>query len=85
MNRDVICSSVFNCCCMLGVCGAILLNNPSPAVGLECLNHPDAIGTARTIVVDPKQTPRVGDLIGLPANPVRPNRSNIERPMVKKR
>ena len=62
MNRDVIGSTVFNCCCMLGVCGAALLNDPSPAVGLECLNHPDAIGTGRTIVVNPKQTPRVGDL-----------------------
>src|SRR5712675_1396966 len=62
MNRDVIGLSVFNCCCMLGVCGAALLNNPSLAVGLECLNHPDAIGTGRTIVVDPKQTPRVSDL-----------------------
>jgi peptidoglycan/xylan/chitin deacetylase (PgdA/CDA1 family) len=63
MNRYVISSSsFFDCCCILGVCGAALLNNLSPAIGLECLNHPDAIGTGRTIVVDPKQTPRVGDL-----------------------
>ncbi len=62
MNRYVICSSVRNYCCILGVCGAALLNNPSPAVASECVNHPDAIGTGRTIVVDPKQTPRVSDL-----------------------
>jgi hypothetical protein len=35
-------------CCILGVCCVALLNNLSPAIGLECLNHPDVIGARYT-------------------------------------
>jgi peptidoglycan/xylan/chitin deacetylase (PgdA/CDA1 family) len=31
-----------------------------PALAVDCPGHPDAIGTSRTIVVDPREHPRIG-------------------------
>ena len=32
------------------------------ALGAECPGHPDALGTSRTLVVDPRQHPRIGTM-----------------------
>src|SRR3954464_9143379 len=33
-----------------------------PASATDCPGHPDALGTSRTLVVDPKQHPRIGTM-----------------------
>src|SRR5256885_10535737 len=32
------------------------------ALGADCPGHPDALGTSRTLVVDPRQHPRIGTM-----------------------
>src|ERR1700757_1754378 len=46
------------------VCGGLLacVNPPSAAFAADCPGHPDAIGTSRTIVVDPREHPRIGSM-----------------------
>jgi peptidoglycan/xylan/chitin deacetylase (PgdA/CDA1 family) len=40
-----------------------LLTTASPAaVAAECPGHPDALGTSRTLVVDPREHPRIGTM-----------------------
>ncbi|MES2750554.1 MAG: polysaccharide deacetylase family protein, partial [Pseudomonadota bacterium] len=34
----------------------------APAYAAECPEHPGAIGTSRTIVVDPAEHPRIGTM-----------------------
>jgi peptidoglycan/xylan/chitin deacetylase (PgdA/CDA1 family) len=34
----------------------------SPALAAECPGHPDALGTSRTLVVDPREHPRIGTM-----------------------
>jgi hypothetical protein len=43
----------------MGLLGCIATQTASAA---DCPGHPDAIGTSRTLVVDPKEHPRVGTM-----------------------
>ena len=43
-----------------------------PAIAEDCPGNPDALGTSRTIVVDPAKTPRLGSMsypLSLPLEP----------------
>ena len=33
-----------------------------PAAAADCPGHPDALGTSRTLVVDPREHPRIGTM-----------------------
>jgi peptidoglycan/xylan/chitin deacetylase (PgdA/CDA1 family) len=35
---------------------------PQPASAADCPGHPDALGTSRTLVVDPREHPRIGTM-----------------------
>ena len=35
---------------------------PAAALAADCPGHPDALGTSRTLVVDPREHPRVGSM-----------------------
>ncbi len=52
------CSSVL-CVLCLGLLAALCSQGASAA---DCPGHPDAIGTARTLVVDPREHPRIGTM-----------------------
>src|ERR1700738_87597 len=41
---------------------AVTLLAASPAAAAECPGNPDALGTSRTIVVDPVEHPRLGSM-----------------------
>lgn len=42
------------------VCAGSVLVGAGPAAAAECPGHPDAIGTSRTIIVDPAEHKRIG-------------------------
>src|SRR5689334_18383602 len=47
------------------ICAALCagsLANAEPAASNYCPGHPDAIGTSRTLVVDPRAHPRIGSM-----------------------
>ncbi len=44
------------------LCLALLACSSVPAFAADCPGHPDAIGTSRTIVVDPREHPRIGTM-----------------------
>jgi peptidoglycan/xylan/chitin deacetylase (PgdA/CDA1 family) len=44
------------------LCTALLGCPMAPAAGADCPGHPDALGTSRTLVVDPRQHPRIGTM-----------------------
>ena len=46
---------------IFAICGSILLGGAA-ARAAECPGNPDALGTSRTIVVDPSEHPRVGTM-----------------------
>jgi peptidoglycan/xylan/chitin deacetylase (PgdA/CDA1 family) len=46
----------------LGVAGAAAMFGASAARAADCPGNPDALGTSRTIVVDPKEHPRIGTM-----------------------
>jgi peptidoglycan/xylan/chitin deacetylase (PgdA/CDA1 family) len=45
------------------LCASVLAcSNVQAAAAADCPGHPDAIGTSRTIVVDPREHPRIGTM-----------------------
>ena len=47
----------------LGLLGSIFGSIPAPAAAAaDCPGHPDALGTSRTLVVDPREHPRIGTM-----------------------
>src|SRR5215831_18794737 len=44
------------------LCTALLGCPMALAAGADCPDHPDALGTSRTLVVDPRQHPRIGTM-----------------------
>ncbi|MCP3470547.1 polysaccharide deacetylase family protein [Bradyrhizobium sp. CCGUVB1N3] len=44
------------------VCLGFLTAGPAAALAADCPGHPDALGTSRTIVVDPREHPRIGTM-----------------------
>ena len=46
--------------CLGGFLGCSALG--SPALAADCPGHPDALGTSRTLVVDPREHPRIGTM-----------------------
>ena len=44
-----------------GLAGAAA-SPPQPASAADCPGHPDALGTSRTLVVDPREHPRIGTM-----------------------
>jgi peptidoglycan-N-acetylglucosamine deacetylase len=47
----------------LGLAGLVCLAGASPAAfAADCPGHPNALGTSRTLVVDPRQHPRIGTM-----------------------
>jgi peptidoglycan-N-acetylglucosamine deacetylase len=48
-------------CVALGL-GLFALLSAQTALAAECPGHPDALGTSRTLVVDPRQHPRIGTM-----------------------
>ncbi len=44
------------------VCLGLLTAGPAGASAADCPGHPDALGTSRTIVVDPREHPRIGTM-----------------------
>lgn len=46
----------------VGLAVAVLMAVAVPALADSCPGHPDAIGTSRTIVVDPQVLPRIGTM-----------------------
>jgi peptidoglycan/xylan/chitin deacetylase (PgdA/CDA1 family) len=47
------------CFVMLGLCTGLAAQT---AIAADCPGHPDAIGTSRTLVVDPREHPRIGTM-----------------------
>ncbi|MCK1391233.1 polysaccharide deacetylase family protein [Bradyrhizobium sp. 1] len=47
--------------CLGGFLGFLTVGAPA-AVAAECPGHPDALGTSRTLVVDPHEHPRIGTM-----------------------
>jgi peptidoglycan/xylan/chitin deacetylase (PgdA/CDA1 family) len=45
---------------LTATCGLVLLGTIAAAANPDCPGNPDALGTSRTIVVDPREHPRVG-------------------------
>jgi peptidoglycan/xylan/chitin deacetylase (PgdA/CDA1 family) len=49
--------------CVGMVLGGLLSSAAAPAaLAAECPGHPDALGTSRTLVVDPREHPRIGTM-----------------------
>jgi len=46
----------------LGLLTAAIAYAAGPVVAAECPDHPDALGTSRTLVVDPREHPRIGTM-----------------------
>ncbi|MFT4121802.1 polysaccharide deacetylase family protein [Bradyrhizobium sp.] len=46
----------------LGVFFGLLTTASSAALAADCPGHPDALGTSRTLVVDPREHPRIGTM-----------------------
>ena len=46
----------------LGLLAAAIAYASSPTLADECPGHPDALGTSRTLVVDPREHPRIGTM-----------------------
>jgi peptidoglycan/xylan/chitin deacetylase (PgdA/CDA1 family) len=44
------------------LCATLLGCPMARAAGADCPGHPDALGTSRTLVVDPRQHPRIGTM-----------------------
>jgi peptidoglycan-N-acetylglucosamine deacetylase len=44
------------------ICLAGMLGLAAPAAAADCPGHPDALGTSRTLVVDPTEHPRIGSM-----------------------
>jgi peptidoglycan/xylan/chitin deacetylase (PgdA/CDA1 family) len=44
------------------ICLAGILGLAAPATAADCPGHPDALGTSRTLVVDPTEHPRIGSM-----------------------
>jgi peptidoglycan/xylan/chitin deacetylase (PgdA/CDA1 family) len=42
--------------------GLLTCSAPNAAFAVECPGHPDAIGISRTLVVDPREHPRIGSM-----------------------
>ncbi|WP_456843316.1 polysaccharide deacetylase family protein [Bradyrhizobium sp. USDA 4486] len=47
---------------VLGAVLALLSTASAPALAAECPGHPGALGTSRTLVVDPREHPRIGTM-----------------------
>ncbi len=48
--------------CLGFLCSGLLTSLPTAALAADCPGHPDALGTSRTLVVDPKEHPRIGTM-----------------------
>jgi peptidoglycan/xylan/chitin deacetylase (PgdA/CDA1 family) len=46
----------------LGLLTAAFASAAGPVAAAECPGHPDALGTSRTLVVDPREHPRIGTM-----------------------
>ena len=47
----------------LGAClGVVACVTAQTASAADCPGHPDALGTSRTLVVDPREHPRIGTM-----------------------
>lgn len=44
------------------MCAAVWASSLSAARAADCPGHPDALGTSRTLVVDPREHPRIGTM-----------------------
>ena len=44
------------------ICLVAILGLAAPAAAADCPGHPDALGTSRTLVVDPTEHPRIGSI-----------------------
>jgi peptidoglycan-N-acetylglucosamine deacetylase len=55
-QRAILIGSALSLALSMGLAAA------QPAFAADCPGHPDAIGTSRTIVVDPRQHPRIGTM-----------------------
>src|SRR3984885_5314706 len=53
-SRAVLCSALF--------LGLLTCGTAQPASAADCPGHPDALGTSRTLVVDPREHPRLGTM-----------------------
>ena len=51
-SRTVIGAALLGCCFM----------TPQPALAADCAGNPNALGTSRTLVVDPMEHPRIGTM-----------------------
>ncbi|WP_262048910.1 polysaccharide deacetylase family protein [Bradyrhizobium sp. Bra78] len=47
--------------CLGGFLGFLSVGSPA-ALAADCPGHPDALGTSRTLVVDPREHPRIGTM-----------------------
>jgi peptidoglycan/xylan/chitin deacetylase (PgdA/CDA1 family) len=47
--------------CLGGLLGLLSVGTPA-AFAADCPGHPDALGTSRTLVVDPREHPRIGTM-----------------------
>lgn len=47
--------------CLGGFLGCSTIGSPA-ALAADCPGHPDALGTSRTLVVDPREHPRIGTM-----------------------
>jgi peptidoglycan/xylan/chitin deacetylase (PgdA/CDA1 family) len=56
------CSVGFRVGSWIFLCAALLGCPTAQAADTDCPGHPDALGTARTLVVDPRQHPRLGTM-----------------------
>jgi peptidoglycan/xylan/chitin deacetylase (PgdA/CDA1 family) len=48
--------------CLAFACGFLGCITARSALAADCPGHPDALGTSRTLVVDPRQHPRIGTM-----------------------
>ncbi|MCK1743926.1 polysaccharide deacetylase family protein [Bradyrhizobium sp. 139] len=55
-------SVVFRTRSWIVLCLGLLVVGSSAALAADCPGHPDALGTSRTLVVDPREHPRIGTM-----------------------
>src|SRR5260370_34624603 len=49
-------------CLVISFLGLVTCISAQTAAAAECPGHPDALGTSRTLVVDPREHPRIGTM-----------------------
>lgn len=57
---------------LFAACAVAFAGSTAPARGAGCPGHPDALGTSRTLVVDPAAHPRIGTMQYEETLPLRP-------------